>query len=216
MKVTKHIMLFMLLLQSYSSELLAVPKIKLNAVLNNAVVLTIDGRQQMLTVNQSSTEGYKLLKINQNNVVIKVDGIDKVIALGAAIGPSKSAPIAQVLITKDIQGMYQVDGRINDHSVRFLVDTGATFIALNSQLASQLNIDYRAIGRETIANTAAGQVPAWHIKLTKVTLGNINIHQVDAVVIEGAFPDPVLLGMSFLGRLNMNDNGMLLTLEKKY
>jgi aspartyl protease family protein len=110
--------------------------------------------------------------------------------------------------------MYYVDGRINGTTVQFLVDTGATTVAMNSTVAKRIGLDYRALGTQSIANTAAGQVLTWRLNLDRIAVGGIKLTNVDAAVIEGDFPRSVLLGMSFLKRIKMQDNGLLLTLEQ--
>jgi len=68
----------------------------------------------------------------------------------------------------------------------------------------------------TKTTTASGIVPAWSLSLTSVSVGEVELKLVNAVVIEGNFPDISLLGMSFLSRLKMQDDGLLLTLETKF
>ena len=191
------------------------PKIELNAILNNAVVAKINGQQIMLQLNQRSPSGYQLVAIESDHAVFLIKGQRHKIKLGATIGRSTAAPVDRVQITKN-NGMYFTDGYINQMPVRLLVDTGATLVAMNSGVAGQLGIDYRAVGTQTFANTASGQVAAWRIQLNAVSVGTIRVNQVAALVIEGDFPTSVLLGMSFLGQINMNDSGNLLTLEQLY
>ncbi|MBT8449575.1 MAG: TIGR02281 family clan AA aspartic protease [Gammaproteobacteria bacterium] len=191
------------------------PKIELNAILNNAVVAKINGQQLMLKLQQRSPQGYQVVEIQSDYAVFLIQGQRHKVKVGASIGSSTSAPINRVQINKN-SGMYYVDGYINELGVRFLVDTGATLVAMNSQVAEQLGIDYRASGTQGVANTASGQVAAWRVQLNVVSVGNIRLSQVQAMVIEGAYPTSVLLGMSFLGQIKMQDSGNLLTLEQTF
>jgi aspartyl protease family protein len=112
--------------------------------------------------------------------------------------------------------MFRTVGSINGLTVRFLVDTGATTLAINAAEARRLGIDYRFVGRKGVVQTAAGNVPAYHLNLDLVRVGDIIQRQVPAVVIEGDSPDHVLLGMSFLGRLEMENTGQALHLREKF
>jgi len=192
-------------------------RIQLNAILNNAVVVTINGSQQMLKLNSYSSEGFKLTKIEQDKITLLISGVPRIYKLGAAITASKSSASGkvQLSIQRDSRGMFRSEGQINDMPVKFLIDTGATFIAISSTLAKQLNIDYLGQGIPQMANTASGAVTVSKVVLNNVSIGSIKLYMIDAVVVEGDFPVTPLLGMSFLQRLKMNNDGYLLTLEKK-
>lgn len=188
-------------------------RIQLNAILNGAAVFTINGQQVMLNVNQSK-HGVKLSELTDTEAIVMVSGQLKRIKLGAAVGKYRKNESTEVRISKT-NGMYLTSGQINNAPVMFLVDTGATVIALNSIVAKQVGIDYRG-GRREIVDTAGGQTDAWSIRLNRVDVGGISLYNVDAVVIEGEYPRHVLLGMSFLNQIQMNNNGLLLTLMQTY
>ncbi|MDH3871316.1 MAG: TIGR02281 family clan AA aspartic protease, partial [Gammaproteobacteria bacterium] len=97
-----------------------------------------------------------------------------------------------------------------------LVDTGATQIAMNDAQARRLGIDYRVTGEPTAITTASRVERAWAVMLDSVKVGDINLRNVSAIVLEGPQPDQVLLGMSFLGRLEIRNDGQLMTLRRKY
>ena len=95
------------------------------------------------------------------------------------------------------------------------MDTGATSIAMNSQVAARLGIDYKRIGKQGVSQTASGLVRTYNLKLAKVQVGEITMHNVDAGIIEGNFPTETLLGMSFLGQLDMKREGEKLELKQR-
>ena len=105
-------------------------------------------------------------------------------------------------------------GSINGQLVRFLVDTGATTIAINSKLAAQLGLKYDDV-MPVRATTAGGEVQAWKVNLDSVALGGIKLTNIRAVVIEGNYPADVLLGMSFLDNVEMQVSSGILLLESK-
>ena len=106
-------------------------------------------------------------------------------------------------------------GNINGRSARFLVDTGATAVSMNTKQAKQLGIRYDKVGIPASVSTASGYEKAYRVRLKSVTVGNITETNVDAVVIDGDHPGPILLGMTFLGRLSVEHSGNAMTLLQK-
>lgn len=114
----------------------------------------------------------------------------------------------------DPSGFFYVPGLINGYPVRFLVDTGATTVALSSELAERIGIEYTK-GRRGIASTASGVIPVYEFDLKSVTVGGIELSNVSAGVILGEHPTVPLLGMSFLGQLDMVREGNRLDLKRR-
>jgi aspartyl protease family protein len=99
--------------------------------------------------------------------------------------------------------------------VTFLVDTGASTIALNSATAKRIGIDYTK-GRPGMATTASGYTRVYSVKLDSVKVGEIVLRNVDAGVIDGPQPETPLLGMSFLNALEMKRDGDKMELTRRY
>lgn len=110
--------------------------------------------------------------------------------------------------------MYTTVGSINGLPVSFLVDTGATTIAMNVVDARRLAVNYRFKGVEARVSTASGLAKAYRVSLDKVTVGEISLRNVKAVVIDGLFPKQVLLGMSFLGQLEIQRSAGMMQLKQ--
>ena len=98
----------------------------------------------------------------------------------------------------------------------FLVDTGASAVALHSSVAQRLGIPYKLEGRKITVNTANGTTAAYELMLDRVQVGDISLSQVRGFVIEAGGPTKTLLGMSFLNQVNMENQGNVLLLQKKY
>jgi aspartyl protease family protein len=98
--------------------------------------------------------------------------------------------------------------------VRFLVDTGATSIALPGREAERLGIDYRK-GARGMTQTANGPVAVYRVTLDRVSLGGIELRMVEGVVIEQGL-DIALLGMTFLNRVEMKREGQSMTLIRRF
>lgn len=180
-------------------------------------LLSIDGSQRLLRSGEASPEGIRLISADSDGAVLEVNGVQSRHALGGRAGGRMAAPVqAEMRLLADAQGMFQATGSINGRLVKLLVDTGANAVAMNSGQARQLGVDFRLHGKPTQVTTASGVEMAWQLKLDNVKLGGIQLRNVDAVVLEGAFPHTILLGMSFLGQLHMQREGTLLLLRQKY
>lgn len=111
--------------------------------------------------------------------------------------------------------MYMTYGNINGRSVRFLIDTGASAIAMNTTQAKHLGIRYDKYGVSSSVSTASGFAKAFLVKLKSVSVGDITQTNVEAFVIDGDHPGPILLGMTFLGHLSVEHSGNAMTLTQK-
>jgi aspartyl protease family protein len=194
----------------------AVPLIELQAVLGQSAVLQVDGVRRTLRVGQTSPEGVRLLALGASDARVQVDGQVQDIPLGGRVGGAlPTAQTEAVRIRRGDGGMYRSAGTINGRSVEFLVDTGATTVAMNDATARALGIDYRA-GSRSLVETASGVTEAYAITLREVGVGGIRLPNVQAVVIRGVQPSPVLLGMSFLSRTQIEHAQDALVLRRKY
>lgn len=194
------------------------PDIFVRALFADRVVVVIDGRQHLLRVGQRSPEGVRLVSADSESARFEFGDrmIDRRLD-GRVHAPQKTASnLGEVKIWRSPRGMFQTTGSINGLPVQFLVDTGASSIAMNSAEARRLGIDYRVVGEETRVKTASGIEAAYAVTLDRVKVGEIQLHNVEGLVIDGPQPDRALLGMSFLGRLDMNNEGTVMTLRKKY
>lgn len=210
-----RILIFISLMLPMSS-LWAVNKIEVQALFSNKAVLSIDGQRRVLAVGTTSPEGVKLIAADSKNALLEVDGKQKNYTLGSSVSLSYSKPKnVEESVYADDRGMYLSVGSINGQSVRFLLDTGATLVAMNRSQAKRLGLRYREEGERSGVSTASGYEKAYKIKLKSVTLGKIKQHNVDAVVIDGNHPGPILLGMSFLGKVKVQHGGNVMRLQQR-
>ena len=117
--------------------------------------------------------------------------------------------LASIALSQDRSGHYLVDGLINGQKVGFLVDTGATTVALPAATARAIGLEF---GPQVTVNTANGPTKAWMTRLDRVSIGNIERRNVSASITESNF-DGVLLGMSFLKHYNLQqqDRKLIIT-----
>ncbi len=179
-------------------------------------ILTIDGRQRLLKAGETSPEGVTLVSANAREAVLEIDGERRSYGLGGHISSSYAGPPPGVVVQlwPDRQGMYLASGAINGFPTRFLVDTGATVVAMNRNDAKRFGVDFRLDGKEGRTHTASGTAKAWYVTLARVRVGDIELRDVEAAVLDGDHPVDVLLGNSFLGRLDLSREGQILELRK--
>ncbi len=194
----------------------AIEKLEVQGLLGKKVVLSVDNKRHVLAVGKTSPEGVKVISINKDGAVLGVDGEQKQYNLGSAVSTlftERKSKKETIFVNSG--GMYLTYGNINGRSVRFLVDTGASAIAMNINQAKSLGIPYDRYGTSARVSTASGFEKAYRIRLKSVSIGNITEKNVEALVIDGKHPGPILLGMTFLGRLSVEHSGNAMTLLQK-
>lgn len=117
----------------------------------------------------------------------------------------------EVTLERNRQGHYLANGRINGQPVTFLLDTGATFVAVPASLAERLQLPR---GRPMMVNTANGLTESWSTRIDTLQLGDIRLHDVSAGVVPGILGEDVLLGMSALKQLEFTQRGNELILRQ--
>ncbi len=195
----------------------AATQIEVQALFKGRAMLMVDGKRRMLSEGQTSPEGVKLLAANARGARVEFNGEERTLSLGSRIGSNFKGPREQqVRIVADGQGMYAANGFINGVSVRFILDTGATLVSMNEALARKLGLDYRGRGTAGESITANGIVPIWRLNLIRVSIGGIELTDVEGAVHEGDFPPVPLLGNSFLSRLEMLRSGSSVVLKRTH
>ena len=117
----------------------------------------------------------------------------------------------EVRLASSRGGHYVVDGAINGDAVTFLLDTGATQVAIPSQVASQLGLQP---GAPVQISTANGRATAHRTRLERLQLGDILLRDVSALIAPGMDGDEILLGMSALKQLEFSQKGGSLVLRQ--
>ncbi|MCC5887648.1 MAG: TIGR02281 family clan AA aspartic protease [Gammaproteobacteria bacterium] len=194
----------------------AAPSIEAAGLMRDMAVLLIDDRQETLRVGQRSSSGVLLLAADAQRAIIELDGQRRELRLSQRVGGHFVEPVGRsVQISSDARGQFRVAGGVNGRSVTFLVDTGASLLAMSSAQAQRIGIDYRSgeLGRVT---TASGVTEAWFLTLDQVTVGDISVDGVRAAIVQGAFPAEALLGMSFLRHVGFAEDGGVLTLLQRF
>ncbi|MHA6492318.1 retropepsin-like aspartic protease family protein [Pseudomonas borbori] len=117
----------------------------------------------------------------------------------------------EVHLLSSRQGHYMADGQINGEPVTFLLDTGATQVAVPTEVAERLGLQ---AGAPVVISTANGRATAHRTRLENLRLGDILLTDVAALIAPGMGGDEVLLGMSALKQLEFTQRGGTLMLRQ--
>ncbi len=189
--------------------------IEVEALFSNAAMLSIDGRSQLLRKGQVSSEGVRLIDANSREAVVEYQGEKQTLFLSNRIGSTfKTAEKAQVHITMTENRQYIAHGSVNGRAARFIVDTGANVVAINSKMARSLGISLEG-GIKMRTATASDNVMSTAVNIKEIQVGDIKQNNVVAVVIDGDHPSDILLGMSFLQHVEISENAGLMILTSK-
>jgi aspartyl protease family protein len=195
----------------------AAPNVRVVGLFPGAAVLNVDGQRKLVKVGQIGPGGVRVVRADSRGAVLLVEGVERSYSLSREYSNGfAEAQKKQLSVAKGIGGHYWIAGSVNSQPMQFLVDTGATSVALNDAQARRLGIDYRVVGRPLQVSTASGTARGWRVTLDRIKVGELEVLGVDAVVLEGDSPSDALLGMSFLSRVGWKVEQDVLVLESKY
>ncbi len=198
------------------SAAFAGPSVRVLALFPGKAMLEIDGQRKVLAEGKTGPGGVRLISADSSRAVVEVGGRREELRLGSAVSATyQPKEHREIRILKD-RGGYFVDGLINGQPVRFLVDTGATSIAMSERHAARLGIQHRVDGLRVGVGTASGNTVGHRVKLRSVSIGGIRMDDVHAVVIDGDSPRQILLGMNVLQEFEIDQRENLLILRAKY
>lgn len=185
---------------------------------SQAALLLIDGEARTVRVGQT-IEGVRLIALEDGRATVELNGQRLTLTLGASpgrVGPgiNGAGSTRQITLSSGTGGHFFTAGMINGRSTQFLVDTGATSVAIAQAEAERLGLRFRE-GRRIMTQTANGTVPAHRLQLETLRIGDVEVRNVDAIVVPGQM-NHVLLGNSFLSRFQMRRDNEILTLELRY
>jgi aspartyl protease family protein len=181
------------------------------------VVLSIDGGSpRTLSVGEKTADGIKVLSVGGDDALLEIDGKSRRVGLGEQVYSNGAGATgnASVTLTANSNGQFMASGTINGASVRFMVDTGATYVSLGASDARRAGIEVGS-GEPGTSITANGPIRVWRVRLNSIRVGDVTMTGVDAAIQETDLP-VALLGMSFLNRMDMRRNGDSMVLRKRF
>jgi aspartyl protease family protein len=195
----------------------AAQTVSLQGMLGSKALLIVDGGPPKTVAPGETHRGVKVLSTLGDQAVVEIDGKRQTLRVGeapASVG-SRIAPGGnKIVLSASSGGHFLTQGAINGRAVQFMVDTGATSVAMSVADAERVGIDYKKgqIGR---GNTANGAVTVYHVKLASLRIGDVEVYDVDAAVLP-ALAGHILLGNSFLSRFQMTRFNDQLVLERRF
>ncbi|MDP2229208.1 MAG: TIGR02281 family clan AA aspartic protease [Moraxellaceae bacterium] len=179
------------------------PHVTVIGLIGQKAILRIEGQQHMLGVGDSA-DGVTVVSVSREDAVLRINGQNKRLGMGmdtGAIGARVGGGSVEIAMNR--VGQFITNGQINGRVVEFLVDTGANTVSMTAEDARVLGIDYKLNGQRGMSTTAAGPVEAWSVTLASVKIGPIEVKNVQATIRETPRMTPILLGMTFLARVNL-------------
>ena len=128
--------------------------------------------------------------------------------------PAASAGYRTVTLQSDSRGHFQVEARVEGRPIGFMVDTGASMIAMRETAAARLGIHPTARDYSFKTQTANGVGKAARVQLSRVEINGITVRDVEAFVIPDDQLSTNLLGMTFLSRVKWTHDRGRLVLEQ--
>jgi aspartyl protease family protein len=196
---------------------IAAPDIRVNGLMPNQAVVTIDGKQRILKVGTPSPEGVNLIASDSEKATLEWQGerFERTLTREISSHYADRAEKEEARIPRGRDNHFFTTGRINGQPVQFMVDTGAFAIAMTPAEADRLRLNWRQ-GERFVADTAGGGTPSYKFMLDSVSVGDITLRNITAAVIVADSSTNILLGMSFLEKTEMREENNVLVLRKKY
>lgn len=195
------------------SAMAANAEVTVEGLMPGAAVLNIGGQRKLLKVGQSHG-GVTLLEATGDSALLEIDGRQRSMGLSTRIDSQYEEPEERVVtIARNDRNQYLTNALINGRSTLVLVDTGANIMALSTRHARELGVNYR-LGEPSRVRTASGVADAYSVTLDSVSVGGIRVDNVRASVVDGDYPENVLLGMSYLNHVRIEESGGVLSLTK--
>lgn len=190
--------------------------IRVVGLFKDAAVLNINDQRKLLRVG-SSHRDIRLLAANSEKAMIEIQGRRLTLSMAGIqpiqIGHKSEAGSHQAHLISN-GGLYSVTGSVNGQLADFVVDTGASYITMSAARADSLRLDY-SNAQKVMMNTANGKTTAHVFTIKSVQVGGIELENVQAAVMHNMDDQKILLGMSFLGKVDMQHNNGLMVLRQR-
>ena len=191
--------------------------VALAGMLGSKALLVVDGTTPKTVAAGETHLGVKVISTTTDEAVVEQSGKRRTLRVGEApvhMGSTANGKGNRIVLMAGSGGHFMTAGQINGKTVQFMVDTGATSVAMGVQDAERAGINYKS-GQPVMISTANGNAQGYRVKLASVRVGDVEVFDVDAVVTPQGMPC-MLLGNSFLTRFAMTRENDQMTLVKRY
>jgi len=190
----------------------------LTGTIGSRAILIVNGAPPKTVAVGETFQGVKLVSLQAEQAVVELEGkrvnlrMDTPVSIGGGAGSGGGGN--RIVLPADSRGHFMTQGAINGRAVTFMLDTGATSIALSAADAQRIGLDYSK-GQRVQMNTANGVSSGYKLRLQSVRVGDVEVYDVEAIVSPQPMPF-VLLGNSFINRFSMRRDADQMVLEKRY
>ncbi|VTU27370.1 clan AA aspartic protease [Variovorax sp. PBS-H4] len=192
--------------------------VTLTGTIGSRAILMVDGSAPKTVAVGETFQGVKLLSMTPEQAVVEAGGkrvalrMDQPVSIGGGVLGGGGG--TRIVLPASSGGHFMTQGAINGRSVNFMLDTGATTVALSAADAQRIGLDFSK-GRPVRMNTANGTAQGYMVRLSSVRVGDVEVYDVEAIVSQQPMPY-VLLGNSFISRFSMRRDSDQMVLEKRF
>ncbi|MEG0149442.1 MAG: retropepsin-like aspartic protease [Comamonas sp.] len=191
--------------------------VALTGVLGSKALLVIDGGVPKAVASNDSHQGVRVLQVGADSVVVEIKGQRQTIRLGEApvsVGSrGNGVSGSRIVLMADARGHFIDRGQINGKSMQYMVDTGASTVAIGRADAERMGLPYLQ-GTPVMMRTANGTAQGWKLILDSVRVGDVEVRGLEAIVASQSMPY-VLLGNNLLAHFQMTRQGTEMILVKR-
>ena len=189
--------------------------VALAGILGGKALLVVNGSAPRGVAPGESHMGVQVVSVGREDAVVDSAGGRRSLRLGEApVRVGGSGTGQRVVLKADARGHFVSNGQINGRIMQYMVDTGASTVAIGRPDAQRMGLKFEEQGQSVRMNTANGVAQGWRMRLDSVRVGDVELRGVDAIVTPQPMPY-VLLGNSFLREFEMSRNGDEMVLLKR-
>lgn len=183
---------------------------------SRAILIVNGGAPKTLAVGETF-QGVRLVSLQGETATVEAAGKRAVLRMDTPVsigGGASGAGGTRIVLPVSSGGHFMAQGAINGRAVSFMLDTGATTVAMSAADAQRIGLDFSK-GQPVRMNTANGVAQGYRVRLDSVRVGDVEVYDVEAIVSQQPMPF-ILLGNSFIGRFSMRRDADQMVLEKRF
>lgn len=188
--------------------------VALAGVLGSKALLVVDANPPRAVGAGDEYQGVKVIAVAKEEATVEIKGARRTLRLGEApVSVGGRSGGKKITLVADGRGHFVSNGTINGQVMQYMVDTGASTVAIGRPDAERMGLKYQN-GQPVRVNTANGVGQGWRMKLDSVRIGDVEVFGVEAIITSQSMPY-VLLGNSFLTEFQMTRINDQMVLEKR-